>query len=102
MAAFSTGEMQGALGDITNPANANNVASENGWVEPSPYDYKQYNATGQDAAEALASAGGEWASSAARYEWKDEYGEVGPRVPELEKQLFQSEFLNRRGIKFDK
>jgi len=33
------------------------------------------------------------AHNAARYEWDDEYGDVGPRVPELEAQLF-----NRREI----
>lgn len=33
------------------------------------------------------------AHNAARYEWSDEYGDIGPRVPELEEQLF-----NKKGI----
>ena len=100
MAGFDSGEMQEALGDVAN-GNGHNEAAEKGWVNPSPYNYTQYNKTGQEAAEALASTGVDWASNAARYEWKDEYGEVGPEIPELEEQLFRSEFLNRKGIKFD-
>jgi ATP-dependent RNA helicase DDX3X len=40
---------------------------------------------------------GDWHGTATKYEWKDEYGEVGPRIPELEKQLFGGEFQMRRG-----
>lgn len=30
----------------------------------------------------------EWAINAARYEWNDEYGDLGPKIPELEAMLF--------------
>ncbi|KAL8846889.1 MAG: hypothetical protein Q9221_008055 [Calogaya cf. arnoldii] len=33
----------------------------------------------------------EWAANATRYEWKDEYGDVGPEDPQLEQMLFQAE-----------
>ncbi|QSS64054.1 DEAD-box protein [Histoplasma capsulatum] len=36
------------------------------------------------------------------YEWKEEYGDVGPRNEELEKMLFHDEYLNRAGNKFDR
>jgi ATP-dependent RNA helicase DDX3X len=42
-----------------------------------------------------------WAANAARYEWKDEYGDVGPRVPELEERLFRDEHILRKGNCFD-
>jgi hypothetical protein len=35
------------------------------------------------------------------YEWKEEYGDIGPRFEALEKELFGSEFHVRTGIKFD-
>jgi ATP-dependent RNA helicase DDX3X len=37
---------------------------------------------------------------AAIYEWNDEYGDVGPRFEELEKQLFGSENHVKTGINF--
>ncbi|TVY31493.1 ATP-dependent RNA helicase [Lachnellula subtilissima] len=45
-------------------------------------------------------ASGEWASGAVVYEWREEYGEVGPRFANLEKQLFGSELHVRAGIEF--
>ena len=30
----------------------------------------------------------EWSIGAARYEWSDEYGDLGPQIPELEEMLF--------------
>ena len=38
---------------------------------------------------------------AAVYEWNDEYGDVGPRFEELEKQLFGAENHVRAGINFE-
>ncbi|KAL9114243.1 MAG: hypothetical protein Q9227_001665 [Pyrenula ochraceoflavens] len=39
-------------------------------------------------------------STATRYEWSDEFGDVVPRVPELEAELFHSAFLTRQGEHF--
>lgn len=46
--------------------------------------------------------GGDWANKAPVYEWKDEYGDVGPRFEDLEKQLFGYENHVRQGIQFDR
>lgn len=100
-------------------------ARDAGWVERETYDYATYNAApnaGANAAPNAASStaadhgtgdGGDdakeqtkdvpsWASNAMKYEWSDEYGDVGPPHPELEKQLFKNELLNRTGLKFSK
>lgn len=64
-----------------------------GWVEPVKYDYDTYNADRKD----LEATEGQsdlpsWAANATKYEWSDEYGDVGPAHPELEKMLFRDEF----------
>jgi ATP-dependent RNA helicase DDX3X len=43
---------------------------------------------------------GDWLSNAAVYEWNEDYGEVGPAFPELEKQLFGSDLHVNAGINF--
>ena len=98
--------MGSALNDITNGAKtaptkneeAHALARDKGWVEPQEYDYNAYNSSGQPAGDGRAF----WAHKAEKYEWKEEYGEVGPRSEALEAQLFRSETTNRQGLKFDK
>lgn len=97
-----------ALRDVTNnpdeiPAEDDNAQSpgdneksdvgphEAGWTEPVPYSYDSFN----DGTFA------DWDGMAPRYEWKDEYGDIGPRNEELEKQLFNDEFMPRAGLRFD-
>ena len=84
---------------------------EHGWVPKTDYDYSTYMKSTKELAEAEAAAKesaapgvevGCWASNAAIYDWDDDYGDVGPRHPELEKQLFGSENHVRMGIKFEK
>lgn len=43
-----------------------------------------------------------WASNAKKYEWSDDFGDVGPEFLDLELQLFHGEHINRTGIAFDK
>lgn len=64
-------------------------AREKGWTEKTAFDYSEFQRTGGDR--------GGWGGAAAKYEWKEEYGDVAPRVPELEVQLFGGEFRMRRG-----
>jgi ATP-dependent RNA helicase DDX3X len=99
-----------ALNDITNVANnttpakneeAHTLAREKGWVEPQGFDYDAYNASGKAVA-AGEVIKGDWSHNAEKYEWKEEYGDVGPPSEALEAQLFRSEFINRQGLKFDK
>lgn len=99
-------------------------ARDAGWVERQTYDYAAYtaganaspNAAPNAASDAAAHPGTgdgdeateqtkdvpSWASNAMKYEWSDEYGDVGPAHPELERQLFKNELLNRTGLKFSK
>ncbi|KAL4897535.1 P-loop containing nucleoside triphosphate hydrolase protein [Aspergillus ambiguus] len=104
-------DLGSALKDVTpnhnnkDPATAH-VAREKGWVEPAGYDYSKY------ALPKIEEEGApdfpqerqdvpEWAAKAAKYEWKDEYGDVGPEIPELEEELFRSDLINRQGLKLN-
>lgn len=103
------------------------LARSKGWAAPESYDYAKYVIAGEapspvgggDAAataiaapvEGIAEEGmvegidedfPEWAAKAAKYEWKDEYGDVGPQNEELESMLFRSEYINRTGLKMNK
>lgn len=40
------------------------------------------------------------AASARVYEWNDEFGDVGPKIPELEEQLFGTAETRGEGIDF--
>ena len=89
-----------AVADVTDKlaeANLKNAefvqrSREAGWVEPVKYDYEAYAAGPKDAGEAAAPDSTfelpTWAANAIKYEWKDEYGDVGPAHPELEAMLF--------------
>ncbi|KAM5476917.1 putative RNA helicase [Microsporum audouinii] len=69
------------------------MAREKGWVVPQRYNYEAYNALNKDmVADALP-----WASNSAKYEWKEEYGDVGPPNEELEQMLFKDEYIPRVG-----
>lgn len=93
-------------------AEAASLARAKGWAAPETYDYSKYVApTGPAAPVEQSEFGGEpiaaeelpkWAGNAAKYEWKDEYGDVGPEIPELEEMLFRNEFINRTGLKISK
>lgn len=44
----------------------------------------------------------DWASSAARYEWQDSYGDVAPKLPDLEILLFgDRELRGNTGLDFE-
>ncbi|KXG46145.1 uncharacterized protein PGRI_050010 [Penicillium griseofulvum] len=75
-----------------NAESAKKVARDKGWTDPVPFEYSDL-ANSKDHRD--------WAGVAARYEWKDEYGDVGPAVPELEDQLFRGELIIRPGAKLD-
>lgn len=103
-------DMSLALNDITDSVNntgpvkneeAHALARDKGWVEPQEYDYNVYNASLNAAAPGDVVVG-DWSHNAEKYEWKEEYGDVGPPSEKLEAQLFRSEFINRRGLRFDR
>lgn len=87
------------------PAVTEDLVHKHGWTAKTAYDYEQYTKTNKELIDDAAAGGvamGEWASNAGRYEWKDDYGDVGPRFEELEKMLFGSEFHVRSGINFER
>jgi ATP-dependent RNA helicase DDX3X len=102
---FGTEEMQGALNDITNDSAPKNsepgtAARAKGWAEPSSYDYEEYGKTTKDDT-VVNNTLPTWGHNAQKYEWQEEYGDVGPRNEDLEEMLYHSEFITRQGIKFD-
>lgn len=105
---FDVTEMSTALDSVTPKDNAEAVAlaREKGWAVPEKYDYERYNATAEGGAPPVVEeelpAELIWGATAAKYEWKDEYGDVGPVNTDLEKMLFHNEFTNRQGGQFQK
>ena len=103
-----------ALADVTNVMAKANVRDNDaaqrsrdaGWAEPEKYDYGVYNATAGTREERVAAEEAQhlpgWAANAQKYEWSDEYGDVGPRHEALEDMLFNNENINRIGLAFDK
>ncbi|EAA60033.1 hypothetical protein AN9445.2 [Aspergillus nidulans FGSC A4] len=110
---FVVSTVRDALADVTNVQNTKNIevsalAREKGRVEPKDYDYEKYVTV--IPSEKPAEKGEnyqdeqsfpEWAANAVKYEWNDEYGDVGPENPHLEEQLFRAEFINRTGLKIE-
>ncbi|MCJ1465446.1 hypothetical protein MMC07_004064 [Pseudocyphellaria aurata] len=104
----------GVLDDVTNALKKTSVSNEDavthprdlGWAEPLKYDYEAYNASSKPREERAAIEEAKnlppWAANAQKYEWSDEFGDVGPRHDALEEILFNNEYINRTGIAFDK
>ncbi|KAG9231263.1 putative ATP-dependent RNA helicase ded1 [Amylocarpus encephaloides] len=112
----------------TAPSAPTKTPQEHGWVAKTGYNYTEYNKSNKQISEdielangenneaaATAAAGlietagavgglklGDWSGNAAVYEWSEEYGDIGPVFPALEKQLFGSEFHVKAGIEFEK
>lgn len=66
-------------------------AKDAGWTEKTAYDYAAAERDSRDDAE--------WFGAAKTYqvEWQDDFGEVGPAIPELEAILFHDEHQQRKG-----
>lgn len=82
------------------------LAREKGWVQPTAYDYNaQVPPVDTESANTATATNSEmsgWMARAAKYEWKEEYGDIAPHIPELEAELFGSEYRTKKGIKFDR
>ena len=112
---FGTAEMSDALKDVTNAKSATPGAApgpdpeaaakarEQGWVPPQAYDYESYNSAGGNSTDQNETLNDlpNWGHKAARYEWLEEYGDVGPANPELEETLFRGEHQQRFGTRFN-
>ena len=70
-------------------SNVTSQAQAPGWNEQSKFDYDKY-----ESAEAPSEG---WYGNSAVYEWKGEYGDIGPKVPLLEEQLFRGVNRMREG-----
>lgn len=108
--AHDKGAMEGMTKSMAN-ANIQDLdaaqrSREAGWAEPQKFDYNTYNAPRPNKEEREANEENQvqpsWAANAAKYEWLDEYGDVGPRFDLLEQMLFRDEHINRTGVRFDK
>ncbi|GFF31502.1 ATP-dependent RNA helicase ded1 [Aspergillus udagawae] len=106
MDSFDVTDMSSALKEVTDEKinkniKASNLAREKGWVPPEQYDYAKYNTGPAEEPEEVTEQSQipEWAAKAAKYEWNDEFGDVGPPNKDLEDMLFRNEFINRAGLK---
>ncbi|EEH47254.2 uncharacterized protein PADG_03352 [Paracoccidioides brasiliensis Pb18] len=95
VANFGVQEMAEAIHQAAGPGGNWNeeavaLAREKGWAPPQHCDYDAYTAPGVGF------------QRAAKYEWKEEYGDVEPRNEELEEMLFRNELINRVGNHFDR
>jgi hypothetical protein len=86
---FGTAALAGAINEVDEAA-FKDKAQEAGWVGTIPVNYNLQQSSREDELAA-------YAASSAVYEWDDEYGDVGPEVPQLEEQLFNNAFRLRQG-----
>jgi ATP-dependent RNA helicase DDX3X len=118
LALAANGTATASAGRVVNEE-AVKKAQDAGWVKPQPYDYSStaptagINGTADTASKAEGEAGtgtntasvharSAWAHDAKKYEWKEEFGDIGPVDLALEKDLFQGEHINRAGAKLEK
>lgn len=80
-----------------------------GWVQPEAYNYARYSQASRDDPDAVAAFEaaaannqGGYAHNAPIYEWKGEYGDVGPRFLDIEAMLFGDEESHTGVIDFAK
>ena len=103
-----------ALSDVTNKlantqfdeAALDRVKKAN-WVAPPRFDYAKYNESPRDktvpASESERLEGpSDWAGSAVKYEFKEEFGDVGPDDEVLKKILFGDEHQVKQGEEFSR
>lgn len=104
-----------ALADVTNKV-ANVQFSEDtikrvregGWVPPEKYNYDVLTADPRGKPPAapepdqLQGDLPDWAANASKYEWSDEYGDVGPTHDALEGMLFRDQHQVKTGDEFSK
>ncbi|WQF83221.1 Putative ATP-dependent RNA helicase DEAD-box, Helicase superfamily 1/2, ATP-binding protein [Colletotrichum destructivum] len=84
MEIFDTANMQAALSSESSEKKAPAVVIDNegkAWAKPLPYNYDELAKQGPVETT-------DWEGNGAIYEWNDEFGDVGPKFPELELALF--------------
>lgn len=104
-----------SLADVTNKVSnmqfheaARERVKEANWGTQEEFNYAKYNAGPRDkndpALESDQPQGdpSTWFANAAKYEWDDDYGDVGPKHEALENILFGDEHMMKQGEKFSK
>ena len=101
-----------ALSDVTNKfgnVQVNEAAMERvkeaNWGAREGYDYAKYTAEPRDKTAPGSESGpvaesSNWFANAAKYEWVEDFGDIGPAHEELEKILFGDEQKVEQGDKF--
>lgn len=74
-------------------------ARQLGWKPKEQLDYATASANFKD--QQSHSNVPQWSSQAQKYEWHDEFGEVGPEDPALEKALFEDTHRPQKGEYFN-
>lgn len=97
----------GQDGMLPNIEEARALVRSRNWPKAVRYEYSVYNAKSDETDENKKASEvktlleprkePDWLHNAAKYEWDDTYGEIGPEVPELEEQLFRGEHIVSRG-----
>lgn len=103
------------LADVTNKVSnvqvneeARERVKEANWGAQHEYDYAKYTAGPRDKAAPASEQGQQqgdapdWAANAAKYEWDEEYGDIGPEHEELKQMLFGDEHKMAKGVDFNK
>lgn len=104
-----------ALSDVTNKVANVQVneavrerVKEAKWATPQGYNYTKYNAGPSDKTTPASESdqpqdeASGWAANAAKYEWDQDYGDIGPDHEELEKMLFGDPDKVEQGQKLSK
>ena len=104
------GENDVALTDVTNTMAAAQIQGNSAavdrvrnaqWTGRQKFDYETYNADTREKRAALPAADvPTWAANAVKYEWSDEYGDIGPEFKELEDALFGDDTKTRKGDRY--
>ena len=109
---MSDGGEDTALADVTNTMgktqiNPNNAAAigrvkDARWSAPEKFNYEAYNADSKEKRQAVEAVQDvpAWAANAVKYEWSEEFGDVGPEYKELEEVLFGDDNQMKAGDAF--
>lgn len=96
-----------ALQDVTNSLanthmdhDAAQRARDHGWSEQHKFDYEALKAKPND--KDGSATGPVWAANAKKYEWDDDYGDVGPVHEQLELELFGKEHVVKKGQDYER
>lgn len=88
-----------AISDALPTASGQANPQAHGWEARTPFNYEASKPEPGTSLEGDAPGNDDpvWAHNAAKYEWDDTFGDVGPRIPELEEALFKRDLITTLG-----